>query len=127
MCTLSFASAQLASVSNGAVLGGTALSHRRRHSQRQSGRVGCRVTVATGSNGNTGPVVIVDNYDSFTYNLSQYLGDLGCEHIVLKNDEKTVDEIRRMKPRGILVSPGPGLCHVCYCRLCSCQPLGAMP
>jgi anthranilate/para-aminobenzoate synthase component II len=50
----------------------------------------------------------VDNYDSFTYNLSQYMGDLGCEHVVLKNDEKTVEEIRAMDPRGILVSPGPG-------------------
>jgi anthranilate/para-aminobenzoate synthase component II len=52
--------------------------------------------------------VLVDNYDSFTYNLSQYMGDLGCEHVVLKNDEKTVEEIRAMDPRGILVSPGPG-------------------
>ena len=50
----------------------------------------------------------MDNYDSFTYNLSQYMGDLGCEHVVLKNDEKTVEEIRAMDPRGILVSPGPG-------------------
>ena len=38
----------------------------------------------------------------------QYLGDLGCEHIVLKNDEKTVSEIAALHPRGILVSPGPG-------------------
>lgn len=52
--------------------------------------------------------MLVDNYDSFTYNLSQYMGDLGCEHVVLKNDEKTVEEIRAMDPRGILVSPGPG-------------------
>ncbi|CAG9467032.1 unnamed protein product [Pedinophyceae sp. YPF-701] len=58
--------------------------------------------------GRTGPVVIVDNYDSFTYNLSQYLGTLGCEHVVFKNDEKTVDELIAMKPRGVLVSPGPG-------------------
>ncbi|KAK9867869.1 hypothetical protein WJX84_004123 [Apatococcus fuscideae] len=55
-----------------------------------------------------GPVVLLDNYDSFTYNLSQYLGDLGCEHIVFKNDEKTVEEIEEMQPRGILISPGPG-------------------
>jgi anthranilate/para-aminobenzoate synthase component II len=39
---------------------------------------------------------------------AQYLGDLGCEHIVLKNDEKTVEEIAAMQPRGIMVSPGPG-------------------
>ncbi|KXZ41937.1 hypothetical protein GPECTOR_239g567 [Gonium pectorale] len=55
-----------------------------------------------------GPVVVVDNYDSFTYNLCQYLGDLGCEYVVYKNDEKTVEEIKAMNPRGILVSPGPG-------------------
>jgi len=53
-------------------------------------------------------VVVVDNYDSFTYNLCQYLGNLGCKYIVLKNDEKTVEEIQAMKPAGILVSPGPG-------------------
>ena len=53
-------------------------------------------------------MVVVDNYDSFTYNLSQYLGDLGCEHIVIKNDERTIEEIRQLNPRGILVSPGPG-------------------
>lgn len=38
----------------------------------------------------------------------QYLGDLGCEHVVYKNDEKTVDELRELNPRGILLSPGPG-------------------
>lgn len=63
---------------------------------------------ASHTSNKTGPVVLVDNYDSFTYNLSQYLGDLGCRHVVLKNDEATVNEIRRMNPRGILVSPGPG-------------------
>lgn len=112
-----------------------------------------------------GPVVVIDNYDSFTYNLcqvgprpqhtrtrtrcccfaqpvprqsssliaapgdsqpaqapgrcrmrrsarsapqSQYLGDLGADFVVFKNDEKTVDEIRAMNPAGVLVSPGPG-------------------
>jgi anthranilate synthase component II len=52
--------------------------------------------------------VLVDNYDSFTYNLSQYLGSLGCEHIVIKNDELTIEELRAKDPSGILVSPGPG-------------------
>lgn len=56
----------------------------------------------------TGPVVVIDNYDSFTFNLCQYLGDLGCEYVVFPNDAKTVDEIRKMRPHGILVSPGPG-------------------
>uniref|UniRef100_A0A383W6D7 anthranilate synthase n=1 Tax=Tetradesmus obliquus TaxID=3088 RepID=A0A383W6D7_TETOB len=55
-----------------------------------------------------GPIVVIDNYDSFTYNLVQYLGDLGADFLVLKNDEKTVDEIRALNPAGILVSPGPG-------------------
>lgn len=56
----------------------------------------------------SGPVIVVDNYDSFTYNLCQYLGDLGCDYLVFPNDTKTVDEIHQMKPKGILVSPGPG-------------------
>lgn len=44
----------------------------------------------------------------------QYLGDLGCDFIVLKNDEKTVEQIREMNPLGVLVSPGPGelLCQL---------------
>jgi len=55
-----------------------------------------------------GPVIVIDNYDSFTYNLCQYLGSLGCEYTVFKNDEISVNEIRKMNPAGILVSPGPG-------------------
>ncbi|BDA43185.1 Anthranilate synthase beta subunit 2, chloroplastic [Coccomyxa sp. Obi] len=73
--------------------------------QQQRGRLAC---AASGNGKPSQPVIVVDNYDSFTYNLCQYLGDLGCDHIVLKNDEKTVEEIRDMQPRGILVSPGPG-------------------
>ena len=46
--------------------------------------------------------------DALKGELLQYLGDLSCEHIVFKNDEKTVEEIASMNPRGILVSPGPG-------------------
>ncbi|CAI5994898.1 unnamed protein product [Closterium sp. NIES-65] len=55
-----------------------------------------------------GPVVVVDNYDSFTYNLCQYLGDLGCEHVVYRNDDITIDDLQKMDPRGVLISPGPG-------------------
>lgn len=55
-----------------------------------------------------GSVVVIDNYDSFTYNLCQYLGDLGCKIEVFRNDEITVEELRAKKPRGILISPGPG-------------------
>ncbi|KAK1419788.1 hypothetical protein QVD17_29124 [Tagetes erecta] len=57
---------------------------------------------------NKSPVIVIDNYDSFTYNLCQYMGELGCNFEVYRNDELTVDELRRKNPRGILISPGPG-------------------
>jgi anthranilate synthase/aminodeoxychorismate synthase-like glutamine amidotransferase len=53
-------------------------------------------------------VVVVDNYDSFVYNLVQYLGELGAEPTVFRHDEITVDELADRKPDGILISPGPG-------------------
>ena len=54
-------------------------------------------------------LLVIDNYDSFTYNLVQYLGELGSEMRVVRNDEVTVDEIEnRIKPEKILISPGPG-------------------
>ncbi|HKP87659.1 MAG TPA: aminodeoxychorismate/anthranilate synthase component II [Blastocatellia bacterium] len=53
-------------------------------------------------------ILVIDNYDSFTYNLVQYLGELGVEVRVYRNDEVTVDEIREMKPERLLISPGPG-------------------
>jgi anthranilate synthase component 2 len=53
-------------------------------------------------------VFVLDNYDSFTYNLVQYLGELGAEVTVRRNDEVTVDEIAAMKPERIVLSPGPG-------------------
>jgi anthranilate synthase component II len=52
-------------------------------------------------------VVMVDNYDSFTYNLVQYLAELGAEVEVVRNDQATVEDIRRMKPDRIVISPGP--------------------
>jgi anthranilate synthase component 2 len=52
-------------------------------------------------------VLMIDNYDSFTYNLVQYLGELGAEVTVVRNDELTVDEIDRMRPERIVISPGP--------------------
>ncbi|MBI3005570.1 MAG: aminodeoxychorismate/anthranilate synthase component II [Ignavibacteriales bacterium] len=52
-------------------------------------------------------ILIIDNYDSFTYNLVQYLGELGAEQEVVRNDAVTVDEISRMKPDAIVISPGP--------------------
>ncbi|CAM8949774.1 unnamed protein product [Rhodiola kirilowii] len=53
-------------------------------------------------------IVVIDNYDSFTYNLCQYMGEVGCEFGVYRNDEVTVEELKKMNPRGVLISPGPG-------------------
>ena len=52
-------------------------------------------------------VFVLDNYDSFTYNLVQYLGELGAEVVVRRNDELTVDEVEELHPDRILLSPGP--------------------
>ncbi|KAI3817093.1 hypothetical protein L1987_10880 [Smallanthus sonchifolius] len=54
------------------------------------------------------PIIVIVNYDSFTYNLCQYMGELGCNFEVYRNDELTVDELKKKNPRGILISPGPG-------------------
>jgi anthranilate synthase/aminodeoxychorismate synthase-like glutamine amidotransferase len=53
-------------------------------------------------------ILIIDNYDSFTYNLVQYLGELGDEVVVRRNDETTLGEIEAALPIRILISPGPG-------------------
>lgn len=53
-------------------------------------------------------VLVIDNYDSFVYILVQYLGELGAEPIVIRNDAVSVDEIEAMEPDGVLLSPGPG-------------------
>jgi anthranilate synthase/aminodeoxychorismate synthase-like glutamine amidotransferase len=53
-------------------------------------------------------ILVIDNYDSFTYNLVQYLGELGEDVVVRRNDEITVDEIESNLPSRILISPGPG-------------------
>ena len=53
-------------------------------------------------------VLVIDNYDSFTYNLVQYLGELGAEPCVSRNDAITPSEIRKIRPRKIIISPGPG-------------------
>jgi anthranilate synthase/aminodeoxychorismate synthase-like glutamine amidotransferase len=52
-------------------------------------------------------ILVIDNYDSFTYNLVQYLGELGAQLEVRRNDQTTVDEIVRMSPERIVISPGP--------------------
>jgi anthranilate synthase/aminodeoxychorismate synthase-like glutamine amidotransferase len=52
-------------------------------------------------------VLVIDNYDSFTYNLVQYLGELGADVIVRRNDEVTPEEVAELRPDRIVVSPGP--------------------
>jgi anthranilate synthase component II len=53
-------------------------------------------------------VLVIDNYDSFVYNLVQYLGELGAEPVVLRNDELPLAEIIALDPDAVLISPGPG-------------------
>lgn len=56
-------------------------------------------------------ILVIDNYDSFTYNLVQYLGELGAEVVVHRNDAVTLADIRRLAPSHIVISPGPGGPH----------------
>ena len=53
-------------------------------------------------------ILMIDNYDSFTYNLVQYLGEMGEELRVFRNDAITIDKIKKLKPARIVISPGPG-------------------
>ena len=53
-------------------------------------------------------IVVIDNYDSFTYNLVQYLGELGADLRVFRNDQVTVEEVAALNPTGLVISPGPG-------------------
>jgi anthranilate synthase/aminodeoxychorismate synthase-like glutamine amidotransferase len=53
-------------------------------------------------------VLLIDNYDSFTYNLAQYLGELGAELVVRRNDAISVENVRELAPSHIVISPGPG-------------------
>ena len=52
-------------------------------------------------------LLLIDNYDSFTYNLAQYFGELGCELVIKRNDEISLDEIAVLAPKHICISPGP--------------------
>jgi len=54
-------------------------------------------------------ILVIDNYDSFTYNLVQYLGEMGAEPQVYRNDAITIEQMRGLKPERILISPGPGV------------------
>jgi anthranilate/para-aminobenzoate synthase component II len=53
-------------------------------------------------------VLVIDNYDSFVYNLVQYIGELGAEVIIYRNDQITLEQIKKLKPDRIVLSPGPG-------------------
>jgi len=53
-------------------------------------------------------IIMIDNYDSFTYNLVQYLGELGQEIKVFRNDKITLEKIKKLRPKKIVISPGPG-------------------
>ena len=53
-------------------------------------------------------ILVIDNYDSFTYNLVQFLGEMGAELSVIRNDQTTLDEVRALNPSHIVISPGPG-------------------
>jgi anthranilate synthase/aminodeoxychorismate synthase-like glutamine amidotransferase len=52
-------------------------------------------------------LLLIDNYDSFTYNLAQYFGELGCELVIKRNDEISLDEIAALAPKHVCISPGP--------------------
>jgi anthranilate synthase/aminodeoxychorismate synthase-like glutamine amidotransferase len=54
-------------------------------------------------------ILVIDNYDSFTYNLVQYLGEMGEDLRVRRNDKITLDEVEKLKPARIVISPGPGV------------------
>ena len=74
-------------------------------------------------------LLLIDNYDSFTYNLVQYLSELGAEVEVRRNDQITLDEIDRMAPERIVISPGPktprqaGICLDLIERFACCLPI----
>jgi anthranilate synthase component 2 len=53
-------------------------------------------------------ILVIDNYDSFVYNIAQILGELGAEPVVVRNDKITLKEVKKMDPDGIVISPGPG-------------------
>ena len=53
-------------------------------------------------------ILVIDNYDSFVYNIAQILGELGAEPIVVRNNQITLEDIEAMNPDGIVISPGPG-------------------
>jgi anthranilate synthase/aminodeoxychorismate synthase-like glutamine amidotransferase len=78
-------------------------------------------------------ILVIDNYDSFTYNLVQYLGQCGAEIVVRRNDEITLEEIELLHPEGIMLSPGPctpdqsGICIPILERYLAGHPISRIP
>jgi anthranilate synthase/aminodeoxychorismate synthase-like glutamine amidotransferase len=70
-------------------------------------------------------ILVIDNYDSFTYNLVQYLGELGADVRVVRNDQVGVEDIERLRPERIVISPGPGTPDEAGVSLAVIQRLGA--
>jgi len=74
-------------------------------------------------------LLVIDNYDSFTYNLVQFLGELGAEMVVRRNDQVTVDDVENLEPGRIVLSPGPctpkqaGICVPLVKRLAGKTPI----
>ena len=74
-------------------------------------------------------ILMIDNYDSFTYNLVQYLGELGAEVETVRNDAVGIEDIKGLRPEGIVISPGPctpneaGICLEVVDRLASAYPI----
>lgn len=74
-------------------------------------------------------LLVIDNYDSFTYNLVHFLGELGAEPIVYRNDKITLDEVAALAPEGIVLSPGPctpneaGICLALIDRFAATTPI----
>ncbi len=56
-------------------------------------------------------ILMIDNYDSFTYNLVQYIGEMGYDITVVRNDAEPIDDLREMNPEKVIISPGPGYPH----------------
>jgi anthranilate synthase/aminodeoxychorismate synthase-like glutamine amidotransferase len=71
-------------------------------------------------------IVVIDNYDSFTYNLVQYLGELGAEVRVMRNDAVTVEDVRAAGPDRIVISPGPGRPEDAGITMAAIEQLGRM-
>ncbi|MCY4490107.1 MAG: aminodeoxychorismate/anthranilate synthase component II, partial [Thaumarchaeota archaeon] len=76
--------------------------------------------------------LIIDNYDSFVYNIAQYLGELGVKSDVIRNDKITIEQIRKADYDGIIISPGPGtpdekryfgICSDVICKLGPSTPI----